>query len=169
MYLFILFNDKLKNGTVSKLVSISNIWSKEFIYKGNILIILSQLHQLNLEQNLTNISSFTSLMFLTRRIQPPPPTPHMHSLVLIFSDVCPKLLCICFFLGIDIKKSWSCQFSCWGIVRYTPPLNINNHTLLNCPIFPIVITVSISDSKSSVIRIIGIVALVAETYLAVAQ
>ena len=77
-----------KKGTLAELVSISNIWSRYFIYKENILLILSQLHQLNMEQNLTNCSSFTYHMLLTRHRQPPPPTPPMHPLVLIFSSVC---------------------------------------------------------------------------------
>ena len=123
----------IKNGTVAELVSISNICSRYFIYKGSILLILSQLHQLNLEQNLTICSSFTSHMFLKRPRQPPPPTQPMNPMVLIFTTVCLKLLCICPFLGVIIQYFWSCQFSCWGIVRYTPhppSISINKPSLL---------------------------------------
>ena len=111
----------IKNVTVAKLVSISNIWSRKFIYKENILLILSQLHQLNLEQNTTNRYSFTYHMFLTRPRKPHPSTPPLHPLVLIFSDVCLNPLCICPFIGIVIQFFWSCKFPCWVIVRYTPP------------------------------------------------
>ena len=121
MCIFIFFNYWFKCfGTGAKMVSISNIWIIYFIYKETILLILSQLHQLNLEQNLTNVSSFTYHMFLTRPRQPHPPTPPLHALVLIFSAVCINPLCICPFLGIIIQLFWSCQFSCWCIVRYTP-------------------------------------------------
>ena len=120
--IFIFFNYWFKKfGTGAKLVSISNIWIRYFIYKWNILLILSQLHQLNLEQNLTNCSWFTYHMFLTRPRQPSTPTPPMHHMVLIFSFVCLNPLYICPFLGMFIHLFWFCQFSCWCIVRYTPP------------------------------------------------
>ena len=132
MCIFIFFNERLKKCTVAELSFINNVWSRYFIYKGNILLILSQLYQFNTEQNLTNCSSFTSHMFLTIPRQPPPPTPPLHPLVLIFSAPCLNPLCICPFLGIVIQFFWSCQFSCWGIARYTPPsISINKPSLLN--------------------------------------
>ena len=112
MCIIIFYGEQFKNSTVEELVSISNIWSIYFIYKEKILLILSQLHQLNLDKNITNCSSFTSHMFLTRPRQPHPPTPPLHALVLIFSAVCINPLCICPFLGIIIQLFLSCQFSC---------------------------------------------------------
>ena len=93
----------LKNVTIAELVSISNIWSREFIYKENIPILLSQLHKLNMEQIFTNRSSFTSHLFLTRPGQPPPPTQPLQPMILIFSAVCLNPLYICPFLGIEIQ------------------------------------------------------------------
>ena len=87
----------------NELVSISNIWIRYFIYKENTLLIKSQLHQLNLEQNLTNVSSFTYHMLMTWPIQPPPPSPPMHNLVLLLSAVCLNPIYICPFLGIEIQ------------------------------------------------------------------
>ena len=106
-----------KKGTLAELVSISNIWSRYFIYKGNILLILYQLHELNLEQNLTNCSSFTYHMSLTRPIQTLPPTPPLHTMVLIFSSVCLYLFCDCPFLGIVILSIFMLRYS----KVYPPP------------------------------------------------
>ena len=103
MCIFVCFDERLKNGTVPKLVSISNIWSREFIYKENIPILLSQLHKLNMEQIFTNRSSFTSHLFLTRPGQPPPPTQPLQPMILIFSAVCLNPLCICPFIVIVIQ------------------------------------------------------------------
>ena len=56
-------------------------------------------------------------MFLTRPIKPPPPTPPLHTLVLIFSSVCLNPLYICTLLGIVILSIFMLRYS-----KVYPPL-----------------------------------------------